>query len=89
MVAEIGARFVCADLGLPSELHDSHASYFASWLGIPRADKKAIFHAAAMAEQAFAYLRGFAAALPHLRTLALRLELNGLRHRCKVQTNSA
>ncbi len=62
LVAEIGAGFVCAELGLPSELHDSHASYLASWLSILRADHTAIFLAAAKAEQAFAYLRAFSAA---------------------------
>ncbi len=62
LVAEIGSGFICADLGLPSELHDSHASYLASWLGILRADSTAIFLAATKAEQAFAYLRAFSAA---------------------------
>jgi antirestriction protein ArdC len=61
LVAEIGSGFICADLGLPSELHDSHASYLASWLGVLRADNTAIFLAATKAEQAFAYLRGFSA----------------------------
>jgi antirestriction protein ArdC len=61
-VAEITAGLVCSNLGLPNELHDSHASYLAHWLGILKADKTAIIHAAAKAEQAFAYLCGFAAA---------------------------
>jgi antirestriction protein ArdC len=45
-----------ADLDLPNELHDNHASYVAHWLGILRGDKTAIIHAASKAEQAFAYL---------------------------------
>src|SRR3546814_6582335 len=60
--AEIGAGLCCADLGLPNVLHDSHASYVAHWLGILRGDKTAIIHAAAKAEQAFAYLKSFGAA---------------------------
>lgn len=63
-VAEIGAGLCCADLGLPNVLHDSHASYVGHWLGILRGDKTAIIHAAAKAEQAFAYLKSFAGA-PH------------------------
>ena len=48
-----------ADLGLPTSLHDSHASYVSHWMTVMRADTSAIFTAAARAEQAFAYLRGF------------------------------
>ena len=59
--AEIGSGLVCAHLGLPNELHDNHASYVAHWLGILRADKTAIIHAASKAEQAFNYLRAFRA----------------------------
>ncbi|OYW87790.1 MAG: hypothetical protein B7Z20_04235, partial [Sphingobium sp. 32-64-5] len=62
LVAEIGSGLVCAHLGLPNELHDNHASYVAHWLGILRADKTAIIHAASKAEQAFTYLCAFAEA---------------------------
>ncbi|MFH8654628.1 ArdC family protein [Sphingomonas paucimobilis] len=62
LVAEIGAGLCCADLGLPNVLHDSHASYVGHWLGILRGDKTAIIHAAAKAEQAFAYLKSFGSA---------------------------
>lgn len=63
-VAEIGSGLVCAHLGLPNELHDNHASYVAHWLGILRADKTAIIHAASKAEQAFNYLAGFTSINP-------------------------
>jgi len=59
LVAELGSAMICGDLGLPTELHDSHASYLANWLGVLRADKTAIFLAATKAEQAFSYLRAF------------------------------
>jgi antirestriction protein ArdC len=62
LVAEISAGLGCAELGLPNELHDSHASYVGHWLGILKADKTAIIHAASKAEQAFNYLRSFSAA---------------------------
>ncbi|EQB05106.1 ArdC family protein [Sphingobium baderi] len=61
LVAEIGAGLCCADLGLPNVLHEGHASYVGHWLNILRGDKSAIIHAAAKAEQAFAYLRSFSA----------------------------
>jgi antirestriction protein ArdC len=61
LVAEIGAGFICAELGLPNELHDSHASYVGHWLGLLKGDKTAIIHAASKAEQALTYLRGFSA----------------------------
>ena len=59
LVAELGSAMVCGDLGLATEIHDSHASYLASWLGLLRADKTAIFLVATKAEQAFSYLRAF------------------------------
>ncbi|MGK2909947.1 MAG: ArdC family protein, partial [Sphingobium sp.] len=61
LVAEIGSGLVCAHLGLPNELHDSHASYVGHWLGILRGDKTAIIHAASKAEQAFNYMIAFGA----------------------------
>ncbi len=59
LVAEIGAGLVCADLDLPCELHNDHASYVHHWLGILRADTSAIIHAAAKAEEALNLLRSF------------------------------
>ncbi|AOF98612.1 ArdC family protein [Sphingobium sp. RAC03] len=59
LVAEIGSGLVCSELGLPNELHDSHASYVGHWLGVLRGEKTAIIHAASKAEQAFSYLRSF------------------------------
>ena len=59
LTAELTASMICADLGLPTSLHDSHASYVSHWMTVMRADTSAIFTAAARAEQAFAYLRGF------------------------------
>ena len=58
LVAEIGAGMMCAELGLPNEVHDSHANYVGHWLKILKGDKTAIIHAASKAEQAFSYLQG-------------------------------
>ena len=54
---------LCAEYGLPNELHDSHASYIHHWMKILRGDKTAILHAAAKAEQAVKWLRQFDPAL--------------------------
>ena len=59
LVASIGQCLVCADLGLPGELHDNHASYIDHWLKILRGNSSAIIHAASKAEQAFNYLKAF------------------------------
>lgn len=56
-VACLGQSFISAELGLPASLHDSHASYIASWIEVLERDKTAIIHAAAKAEQAVAWLR--------------------------------
>lgn len=52
LVAEIGAAFVGARLGIVGEHIDNHASYLASWLKALKNDKRAIFRAAAMAQAA-------------------------------------
>ena len=62
LVACIGQCLVCADLDLPGELHDNHASYIDNWLRILKGDASAIIKAAAKAEQAVAWLREAAAA---------------------------
>lgn len=63
LVASFGQSQLCAEYGLPNELHDSHASYISHWAKIMRADKTAILHAAAKAEQAVKWLRQFDPAL--------------------------
>ena len=52
LVAELGAAFTCASLGLASEPRPDHAAYIASWLRLLRNDKRAIFTAASKAQQA-------------------------------------
>ena len=59
LVAEQISARVCYELGLPAELHESHASYIEHWLDILKADKTAIITAAAKADQAFNYLAAF------------------------------
>jgi len=55
LVAEIGAAFTCADMGIQGELR--HAGYIQHWLKACREDSKAIFKAAALAQKAADYLK--------------------------------
>jgi antirestriction protein ArdC len=56
LVAEIGAAFLCADLGITPETREDHAAYIGSWLKVLREDKRAIFTAASHAERAADHL---------------------------------
>ena len=58
LVAELGAAFLCADLGLALEDRDDHAAYIGSWLKVLKNDNRAIFSAAAHAQRAADYLHG-------------------------------
>ncbi len=55
-VAELGAAFLCADLGLALEPREDHAAYLDHWLEVLRGDKRFIVSAAAHAQRAVAFL---------------------------------
>ena len=59
LCAELGAAFICAELGITAEPRKDHAQYLAHWLKVMKEDKKAIFTAAAKACEATRYLMGF------------------------------
>ncbi|MDE3767585.1 ArdC family protein [Sinorhizobium meliloti] len=61
LVAELGAAFLCADLGLRLKDRDDHAGYIGHWLSVLKEDKRAIFAAAAHAQRAADYLGKFSA----------------------------
>ena len=52
LIAELGAAFTCAHLGLSTKPREDHAQYINSWLKVLKADSKAIFTAASKAQQA-------------------------------------
>ena len=62
LIAELGAAFLCAELGISPEPRIDHARYIESWLRILKDDKRAIFTAAAKANQAVVYLQSLNAA---------------------------
>ncbi|MCC3246426.1 ssDNA-binding domain-containing protein [Methylocystis sp. WRRC1] len=57
LVAELGAAFLCAHLGVEGRLR--HDEYIASWLSLLKEDDRAIFTAASKASAAADYLRSF------------------------------
>jgi antirestriction protein ArdC len=58
LVAELGAAFLCADLGITPEVREDHAAYIASWLKVLKDDKRFVFSAASHAQRAADYLHG-------------------------------
>lgn len=60
LVAEMGAAFVCATLGIVPTVR--HADYIGSWLEVLREDNRAIFRAASQASKAADFLLALQAA---------------------------
>ena len=66
LIAELGAAFLCADLGISDAPRADHAQYLTTWLSVLKADKKAIFTAASKASEAAAFLASLQGATrPH------------------------
>lgn len=60
LIAELGAAFIGADIGISPETLPDHTSYVASWLKVLKNDKKAIFTAASQASKAHAFIMALA-----------------------------
>ena len=58
LVAELGAAFLSADLGITPEVREDHAAYIATWLAVLKNDKRFIFTAASHAQRAADFLHG-------------------------------
>lgn len=61
LVAEIGAAYLCADLGVSNQPRADHAAYVASRLKALKDDTRAIFTASRLASQAATFLQELAA----------------------------
>jgi antirestriction protein ArdC len=57
LVAELGAAFLCAELGLAAEPRQDHAQYIQAWLKVLREDSRAIFTTASKAQAAVDWLK--------------------------------
>lgn len=56
LVAELGAAFQCAHLGITTEPREDHAHYLNSWIQCLKEQPTAIFRAAALAEKAIKFI---------------------------------
>lgn len=56
LVAELGAAFLCAQLGISQHPRNDHARYIKSWLQAMRNDNKFVFQASAQSARAVEYL---------------------------------
>jgi antirestriction protein ArdC len=52
LVAELGASFLCQDLGIDGNFRDNHLAYLKSWLKVLKNDTHAIFRASSLATTA-------------------------------------
>lgn len=85
LVADIGGRMQCADLGLEynSSDHENHVAYWKSWLGALKNDKNLLFKAASKAEKSVSYQNEIR--LTYKKELALQNEhRNDLKQEGKV-----
>jgi antirestriction protein ArdC len=62
LVAELGAAFLCSDLGITNRPRPDHATYIAHWLAVLKKDTRAIFTAASKANEARRFLTGLQSA---------------------------
>lgn len=62
--AELGAAFLCGELGITVEPRADHAAYLATWLSVLKEDKMAIVKAAKAAALATDYLMKLSIAVP-------------------------
>jgi antirestriction protein ArdC len=56
LIAELGASFIAADLGIEATPREDHAQYLAGWIKCLKDNNKAIFRAAAFAEAAATFV---------------------------------
>jgi len=56
LVAELGSAFVMGHCGLVDATVEGHAAYIGAWLQVLRGDRMAIFTAARLAQEAFAFI---------------------------------
>lgn len=58
LIAEFGAAFLCARVGITNEPRVDHAQYIAHWVKLLKDDSRALFRAASKAQAAVNFLEG-------------------------------
>lgn len=71
LIAELGAAFLAARLGLAIEPRPDHAAYISGWLKVLRDDPRAILTASTKAQQAVDFLDSFQPLVEGLPTVAI------------------
>jgi antirestriction protein ArdC len=56
LVAELGAAYLSSEFLVPNAPRPDHAAYLEHWLRVLRSDKRAIFTASSMANEAVSWL---------------------------------
>jgi antirestriction protein ArdC len=64
LVAELGAAFLCSDLGISAQPREDHACYMAGWIEALKEHPRALMSAAGAAERAVTYLHSLQASVP-------------------------
>jgi antirestriction protein ArdC len=59
LIAELGATFLCAQLGISNDVRPDHAQYIKSWIKKLRSDPKFLFQAASKAQKAIDLLNDY------------------------------
>ena len=59
LIAELGATFLCAQLGISNDVRADHAQYINNWISKLRSDPKFLFQAATKAQAGIDYLNAF------------------------------
>ncbi len=77
VVAELTSSFVMADLGIAHRPREEHAAYLASWLPVLKSDARAIFTAAAKAQQAADWMHAQQPPAPQSATSAVHSRREG------------
>ncbi|MCA9558771.1 MAG: hypothetical protein KC583_09415, partial [Myxococcales bacterium] len=72
LIAELTSAFLCAELGINGRLQ--HAEYIGAWIKLLKGDKRAIFSASRLAQEAADYLIGQVGADPATLTLSAATE---------------
>lgn len=58
LVAELGAAYLAADLGIGPEVREDHSAYIEHWLKVLKNDDRAIFTASSLAQKAVDFIHG-------------------------------
>jgi antirestriction protein ArdC len=77
LVAELGAAFLCAELGIAAEPREDHAAYLSHWLTVLKEDKRASFRRRLMHRRPLTTCEDFRLPKSERRSGSARVSLGG------------